>query len=233
MSDAMEELERKLRQTKTALRRQITENQKIKDDEKTRITTLNQNLIQSQNTIDDLNQNLIQSQNTIDDLQKQIHTLQEQIQQFSNTNEGKLNQRLNNLKMKYKKANEENEKNDDEIDKLKNKILEMERTNKTRRNELENKNKELQEDLDWFKKQDEMMTENYVEEKNECHHYSKLFATWVIAFRNLNKKLSETVKHSEPPLTEAEECTVSYWKPYVEDIEMYLFKENPFIIKQS
>ena len=219
MSDAMQALERKLRQTETALRRQITENQKIKDDEKTRITTLNQNLIKSQNTIDDL--------------QKQIHTLQEQIQQFSNTNDEKLIKRLNNLKIKYKKATEENEKDCDEIGKLKDKILEMKRTSETRRNELEKKNEELQESLDWWKEQEEMKSELYVEERNERLHYKKLFATWVIAFRNLNKKLSKSKKHSEPPLTEAEELTVSSWEAYIENIEMCLFKENPFIIKQS
>ena len=180
-----------------------------------------------------MNDEVTEKLKEIDGLKEQIHTLQEQIQQFSNTNETKLIQRLNQLSIKYKKANRENEKNDDQIWELEQKILGMERTNETRRNELENKNKELQESLDWWKEQEEMITENYVEERNERHHYSKLFATWVIAFRNLNQKLSETVKHSEPPLTEAEECTVSYWKPYVKNIEMYLFKKYPFIIKQS
>lgn len=218
MSDAMQELERKLKQTETALRRQIMENKKLRDDDQTRITNLKQELIQSQNTIDDL--------------QKKIHTLQEQIQQFSNTNEGNLLKRLNNLKIKYKQATEENEKDCNEIGKLKDKILEMERTNKTR-NELEKKNEELQESLDFWKEQEEIKAELYCEESNERLHYEKLFATWVIAFRNLNKKLSKSVKDSEPPLTEAEELTVSSWKPDIEDIKMYLSKENPFIIKQS
>ena len=151
MSDAMQELERKLRQTETALRRQITENKKIKDDEKTRITTLNQKLRQSQKTSDD----------------------------------------------------------------------------------LKKKNKELQENHDWWKKMEEDMHGNFVDEHNQRLHYEKMFATWVIAFRNLNNKLSKSDKHSEPPLLKEEESIVSSWEPYIENIEMYLFQENPFIIKQS
>lgn len=207
MSKVEQELENKLKQTQTKLQKLIQENQKIKNEEKKKITNLNDKISQKLNEIDALKKKHQQLEAETDDLKhllkqfttsqngnledkKRIVELEKELTLIKND----LNQKTTKLEQKQrecKRIKDENKLLDNENYEIRNELIVLRR-----------KSRDQSEKIDRIKQDKE-------NEAKERRHYEDEFVKWAKALKQIKKKFKLNVE--EPQLEDPADADLLYF----------------------